>query len=1204
MAAPAPATQILINEFMASNDRTIADEDGDHADWIELYNPTDRAITLQDHFLTDDPGAPRKWSLPSRTVQPHGYLLIWASDKDRRGGELHTNFKLASGGEFVGLYTSSGPIDTVEFGPQQRDVAMARIPDGADHWRLTRRPTPRATNRWEPAQDSDIVFSLAAGQVATGSTLTLTSSLAGAEIHYTLDGTEPTRHSQTYVAPLTLDASVCVRAQLYEGATRRSHVVSRLYIVGAQHQLPVVSIITDPDHLWDDQNGIMVHYQERGRDWERPIQLSLIENGVTRFDVPAGVRIHGNITREWDKKSLRLEFRSSYGVDELPYVLFDQKPDLDEFEALVLHSGGNDQPSSHLDWTLLRDSLASSLYMDTGGVAAAHRPVILYLNEQYWGIYWLRERIDDEYVESNFDVGDDIDLVEGGFRQVAKEGSLSYWNQTFSFFEDADFTQASDYERALNEFIVLDNFVRYFAHGIFVVNVDWPHNNQLRFRPRSGRAPWRWLPWDYDSALHVHDDFGPEHNTVAFTTRAELRHDLSHDGLDKSWRLWGTVMLRKLLHNDDFKERFVTDFADDLNTVLAPQHVRARIDALAGALAADIPDELNRWRPGESPNAWHAHVDRLRAFAAQRAAHVLDDLDAELQLGGDVQVTIHPLPPSEARIWINGVDLSQVESVWSGTYFQGVPLELRAEPGPDEHFLGWGNATVPNQAHLHLELTGDVELRPSFTSPNEAPSAADDLVSGAEDTQIQIDVLGNDSDPDGDPLDVTVHEAPEHGAVSVAADARVLYLPDLNFHGEDYFAYRVSDPAGLTATATVHVTVLAVNDAPVAVADSASTGANAPVWIDVLANDTDVEGDPLTIARIVQPPTGGTAWMDGAGLVFSPAEQASGQLTFAYVAQDPAGGEDTATVTVEVSATNDAPQLVALAPLTIDEDSTHRVALDDWVDDPDDPDSAIQWTAQLWDGSAATDTVRVTINAGTRQATFGGAPNFFTRGATQVILTARDPAGNEATGALALAIAPVNDPPERALPRRPLGTPVQPGPVEFHWQAAADVDGDLVAYILRFFSAQGDTAVATDATSQTLDLQPFATIEQTVARWRVDTTDGLLLRPGTTVELELGRLPSTEQPIRFALHPNYPNPFNPATTIAYDLPVAADVALVIYGGAGRVVRVLHQDYAAPGEYRVEWDGTDAEGALLPSGIYFVRITAEGFSESRKIVLSR
>lgn len=183
---------------------------------------------------------------------------------------------------------------------------------------------------------------------------------------------------------------------------------------------------------------------------------------------------------------------------------------------------------------------------------------------------------------------------------------------------------------------------------------------------------------------------------------------------------------------------------------------------------------------------------------------------------------------------------------------------------------------------------------------NHRPDAVNDSATVAEDGTKTITVLANDTDPDGDTLTVTGATA-LHGTVTVNADGTLTYVPNANYNGPDTITYTVRDPGGLTDTATVNVTVTPLNDAPDAVNDSAATNFQTAVTVPVLANDTDIDGDTLTVTGASSP--NGTVTVNADGTItFTPETGFTGDATITYTVSDGHGGTDTAIVTVTVGA--------------------------------------------------------------------------------------------------------------------------------------------------------------------------------------------------------------------------------------------------------------------------------------------------------------
>ncbi len=247
---------LIINEFVAANQTGLTDEDGDHSDWIELYNQGEQAINLAGWSLTDDPAQPEKWPLPEITLGSHDYLLVFASGKDRAstqpGSELHANFKLDRKGEFLGLYnifedqfmdvaglaTAAQPEgeSDQEFPEQLDDVSYGRAHHAAEKlaYGYFQAPTPGQPNDeasgWAGLV-SPVTFSVERGYYETPFSLELTTAIPDATVRYTTDGSEPTEtRGAVYTAPLTITGTSLVRAAAFKPGFKASSVNTHSYI--------------------------------------------------------------------------------------------------------------------------------------------------------------------------------------------------------------------------------------------------------------------------------------------------------------------------------------------------------------------------------------------------------------------------------------------------------------------------------------------------------------------------------------------------------------------------------------------------------------------------------------------------------------------------------------------------------------------------------------------------------------------------------------------------------------------------------------------------------------------------------------------------------------------------------------------------------------------------------------------------------------
>jgi hypothetical protein len=563
------------------------------------------------------------------------------------------------------------------------------------------------------ARSLEARLSLPGGYYDRDIQIQITCSHPDADLIYTLDGSVPTvDRGTTYTRPIQLSPSipsvVVIRARAVGPGAVLGPITGDSYLMGIPSTLPLISLIVTPDDLWSKGSGIYANPREKGREWERPVDIVYVDRDrSTGFHAPAGIRIHGGWTRRYDKKSFRLYFRQEYGMNRLEYPLYDHG-DVQTYKRLVLHNGGNDSPSPPTNWSLLRNQLTTDLAHQTHAHTPRSQPVLVYLNGEPWGIYSMREYIDRWFLADHFGA-DAVDLLDSPAHiQVAtiSEGDREHWDHLMAFVGTHDLVDPANYAYLQSQ-VDLDNLIDYALIQIYTGNADWPEHNVNQLRARRPGGKWQWITWDndYSFGLYLAPEVGYEGDLVELNVIEKILNMTSSEtgGYD-------SLLLRKLIENPDFRVRLQRRLADLLNTTFAADNVVSRIDALANDLAPNIGYEINLW--GGSVN-WEASVQEMRRYAQQRTEVVRQHAIDAFGIPGRTTLTIH-LPSAEAgSIAIN--DTWIPEYPWTGTYFQDTLLQITAVPAPGHQFATWGEGHLGSSPTITLSPSAPVTLKPHFS---------------------------------------------------------------------------------------------------------------------------------------------------------------------------------------------------------------------------------------------------------------------------------------------------------------------------------------------------------------------------------------------------------------------------------------------------------------------------------------------------------
>jgi hypothetical protein len=774
MALAASGPALWINEVMSDNTSAFADETGAYWDWIELYNPNDTAVDLEGFTLSDTSAVQSPWRFPAVSIQPNAQMILFASDLNQAtpGTALHTNFKLKASGERLVLRNpASQPIDEFTIPPLKSNQSVGRFPDGGSELFLFDQSdsSPGEPNRSQAAVPvrPRPTFAPDGGFFSEPVHVTIASEQSDLAVHFTLDGSMPTAQSPVITGPIHLEKTTLVRAITVSPGGATGEPGARTFFIGVTHRLPIVSLATAPANL-EFQNGylygmsprvlsrqgqVLQNYPYPGsnawQDREVEVALEFFEpDGRAALRQRAGMKIFGGWgSRGYPQKSLALFARRTYGTGKFQHRIFPEEP-IESFEALVLRNSGNDNQSTHQTpprppisefgptrshgsyfvnsgFTLMRDAMMQRLIRETDLDTQAYRPAVIYINGEYWGIYNIREKMNEAYVLAHHGMEPgSVDLIEG-YGSV-RAGSVDTYSAMQRHLSTQNMADPDKFAFAEETYLDVDNFMDYQLSVIYFQNFDI--GNIKCWRPRARRGRFQWMVFDQDYGFGLWPpavylpamarDYADYDNMFRFSTAGT--------GTGTGWPNAGgrTLLLRSLLNNPQFKERFIRRAADLLNSLFREQTVEQTIAEMAAVIRPEISAHLQRWSWSEleqrgfgSPHqaefspftrdTWENHVLDLLDFARHRPTKLRQDCLEHFGLtGGLGTLSVEVQPPGSGRVQVNSLTLKSAP--WQGVYFADYATTLRPLPNPGQRFVGWTTATGNEPSHrLDLSLTRD-----------------------------------------------------------------------------------------------------------------------------------------------------------------------------------------------------------------------------------------------------------------------------------------------------------------------------------------------------------------------------------------------------------------------------------------------------------------------------------------------------------------
>ena len=522
----------------------------------------------------------------------------------------------------------------------------------------------------------EIRFSKEAGRYNNAIRVTMDSEV-GSSIHYTTNGSRPNRSSQKFNSPVIISNTTTLQAVAFKG-NKSSKVYTKTYLMNENTGFMVVALTVEPDILENPQTGWLhkgpnadsIYPFLNANYWTRREVSANVEmfetDGTLVFSDKVGLKLFGGMSRTFDQKSFAIATREIYGEKRINHRIFPDKKQK-KYKHLVIRNAGSDCEKAHF-----RDPFMTGLLNDIDIQKQSYRPIIYYVNGKYWGIYYIRDKVNRYFVGYTSDAHrDSIDLIE--HQERVKVGSINHYNQMLKYLTDNDLSKKEHYDY-INTQMEVDNFLTLQTAQIYFDNQDAGGNIKF-WRPRTADGRWRWVLYDTDWGFGLQDEEAYKFNTL----------ELQTDPNSTVWPnpQWSTLILRNLLENKDFEKAFVNRFADYMNTIFEPSRVEARIDSFEQMLTPEIDRHIKRWNYNKL--MWKRHIDRMHIFATERPKHMIKFLQQKFDIGEarNLELTL----AEGGHVIVN--NHTKITRQLKGKYFEKVPITLKAFPNYGYVFSHW-----------------------------------------------------------------------------------------------------------------------------------------------------------------------------------------------------------------------------------------------------------------------------------------------------------------------------------------------------------------------------------------------------------------------------------------------------------------------------------------------------------------------------------
>ena len=566
---------------------------------IELYNPSDLDINLDGYSISDKSG--KKYYFKNKVIKAKSYLYY---------GTSTLGFSINNTDEIIYLYHNDLVVDTFNVFKLTGNISTGRNKDGNKVYYKNITLGSKNSDKEYFAFAEEVKFSINGGYVEKNEKITLKTS-DNSTIYYTTDGSFPNSNSTKYSEPITITKNMVIKAISYKDGYIESDIVSRTFIVGRKHDIAYISISSNYNNLFGN-SGIITNYNSNA---EKKISFEFYDNdGLLGTSFIGDIKISGMDSRREPQKSMSIYLRKKYGVNKVNYPFF-KDTDYNTYSSLLLRNAGEDPKDVRIMDGALTRALKGEMDIDM----QEYRPVVVYLNGTYYGIYSLREKLNGDYVESKFNINkENIDLIK--YDQATTGNTTSYYTLV-NYIKSHNLANKDSYEYVKSQ-VDIQELINYWIVESFYGNTDL--GNIRYWKEKNGK--WRWMVYDLDWS------FWNSNIDIAYPTKFTKAPSITY--LSSS-----LTIVRNLYKNSKFRDLYLKSLARYLKTTFKPERINKILDELKDEIKNEMPYHIDRWGNSypnlNSMSKWYNNIDRLKSSITTRYNKVIKNLRYNFNLGAN-----------------------------------------------------------------------------------------------------------------------------------------------------------------------------------------------------------------------------------------------------------------------------------------------------------------------------------------------------------------------------------------------------------------------------------------------------------------------------------------------------------------------------------------------------------------------------------------